>query len=237
MEPILTRLRNHQAQKARKPEMEIIYRELFLRELERCSVPDTFYPVGGAANHSLLYFLARLLQEFEFRQILELGAGQSSILIDQIKQRIGASYDALTIEHDAAWSERIGAQVHHQVLRVELCERSVLGHKIHYYEVGKEIIPAPVDLLLIDGPPAEGDGLRYSRLGILDFLEAALGPDPRDFVIVVDDCDRCGEKLLARKLQESFWSNNVAIGVKTICAAKCQTVIAAGKYANAIYLA
>ncbi len=37
------------------PAMEIVYRDLFLRDLKRLGIPDDFYPIGSAANHGLLY--------------------------------------------------------------------------------------------------------------------------------------------------------------------------------------
>ena len=54
----------------------MIYRDLFLRELARLGVEDGFYPIGGAANYSLLYLVLRAMTEFPVSSILEVGAGK-----------------------------------------------------------------------------------------------------------------------------------------------------------------
>src|SRR5688572_14243674 len=85
------------------PAMEIVYRELFLKELREIDLPDKYYPVGSAASHGLMYFLIRLLRNWPVSHILELGAGQSTLLIDRVKQQLALSCAVETLEHDDRW--------------------------------------------------------------------------------------------------------------------------------------
>ncbi len=58
--------------------MEVIYRELFVRELLRLGIEDRFFPVGAAANHGLLYLVLRCYVELPLRRVLDVGAGQTA---------------------------------------------------------------------------------------------------------------------------------------------------------------
>src|SRR5690348_10090169 len=88
------------AAKTTKPAMEVVYRELFLRDLSRLGLEDLYYPVGSAANHSLLYLIARSFIELPIRNALEMGAGQSSILLSQLNERLKKEATITTVEHD-----------------------------------------------------------------------------------------------------------------------------------------
>ena len=60
-----------------------------------------------------------------------------------------------------------------------------------------------VDLLVVDGPPADGPGLGLARLPALAALEGRLG---QDAVVVLDDVARRGEQdVLAAWQQEGRW--------------------------------
>src|SRR3954454_17352761 len=79
------------------PELECVYRDLFTRDIAKAGMDDVYYPVGHAANHSLLYLVMRCVQELRLAEILELGAGQPTILLDQAKRALKAEYRVRTI--------------------------------------------------------------------------------------------------------------------------------------------
>src|SRR5262245_35494224 len=90
--------------------MAVIYRDLFVRELQRLGIEDRFFPVGPAANHGLLYLVLRCYLEFPALRILDVGAGQTSLLLDALHRRLGKG-EIITLEHDAGWAQRIAPQV------------------------------------------------------------------------------------------------------------------------------
>lgn len=214
------------------PSMEIVYRELLLRELVRANVTDVFYPVGGAANHSLLYIVARLLNEFEFDCIVELGAGQTSLLIDRMNDALERNCNIRTIEHDPSWAARLRNKVAHEIVDVPLRSKKVRGHNIDYYDITSAQVGPGVDLFIIDGPPAEGAAIRHARLGAFDLVVPCLA---EEFVIVIDDCERAGEAELVRMLAAHFEANRTKYVINSIRAAKSQTVFAAGRFESAGY--
>jgi hypothetical protein len=212
--------------------MEPVYRDLFLRELSRAGVADTFYPVGPAANHSMMYLVSRLLQEFPFRSVLDIGAGQVSILIDRLRKAANGQYEVRSLEHDPYWARTIAEQIDHPVIAAELVPQTVEGHAIAYYDIPRDKLSLPIDLMIVDGPPAHDDEVRYARLGALEIAESMLD---RDFVIVVDDSEREGEVELVRGLKALFNSRGIAFRSGTLHAAKCQTVLAAGRFTPAAF--
>ena len=89
-----------------RPSMEVVYRELFLRDLARLGLDDLYYPVGWAANHSLMYLIARCFIELPVVNVLELGGGQSSILLSQLNDRLKRE----ATHHDGRARSAVGGQ-------------------------------------------------------------------------------------------------------------------------------
>lgn len=214
------------------PSMEIIYRELFLRELALAGLSDDYYPVGGAANHGFLYLIARLLREFTFSGILELGAGQSSLLLSRLIEACHSRASVLTIEHEAFWARHIQDQVQHKVALAPLAPDTLDGHTISFYDLSRVEIPQATELFLIDGPPAHDVHIKYARLGAFRVVCELLRDD---FVIIVDDTERAGEARLAELFLRELTRRRAAFKSNTVRASRCQTIIAGGRYIAAAY--
>ncbi|MBU6297932.1 MAG: hypothetical protein KGJ79_10255 [Alphaproteobacteria bacterium] len=214
------------------PTMEIVYRELLLRELARANVADVFYPVGGGANHSFMYVIARIMNEFDIHNVVELGAGQTSILLDRMRKATGRECTIRTIEHDAFWVDRIRSQVEHLVIHAPLRPAVADGVAIPYYDADSVVIGADVHLAIVDGPPASNPANRHARLGAFDLLKDSLAPD---CVLVIDDWERAGEMRLARMFENHFRSHNFDYTMNTLRADKSQAILAAGKFRHAAY--
>jgi predicted O-methyltransferase YrrM len=167
------------------PASELFYLEVFNAAAARSglAVPP-LYPVGNAANAGLLYVLFRLLTEFADRHVLEIGAGQSTLLLDALA-RAGRIASVLTVEADAEWAARIGAQVEHPVTVAPLRPATVAGIATEVFEVRPD---RRYDIVLVDAPVGTP---RHSRWGMLELLEAALGVE---FVVIFDDAERPGER-------------------------------------------
>jgi predicted O-methyltransferase YrrM len=208
--------------------LEIIYRELFVRELARLGIPDRFYPVGAAANHSLLYAVLRCYVEFPVTRILDVGAGQTSLLLDALR-RHSPKAEVVTLEHDPAWAERIAQQVGHEVLRRDLVSVRLAGRTVRMHDTRG--LAGPFDLIVMDAPNSEK---RYSRLGLLHLMQTVMNRE--NFIVIMDDTDRGGEVQSVRVCREWLHSAGIGHDWAEIRAAKRQQVLAAGTLRHACFL-
>jgi predicted O-methyltransferase YrrM len=196
---------------------ELFYQQLFDAAVARSglAVPP-LYPVGNAANAGLLYVIFRLLEEFRGLDVLELGAGQSTLLLDALA-RAGRLGSLLTLEHDPAWAARLGAKVAHEVRHAPLRSATVEGFAADQYDAD---LHRRFDLVLVDGPVGTA---RRSRWGALGLLQAHLADE---FVVVFDDAERPGE----RETIARFLELRPAAGHVFVHAMKSQALVFTEKY-------
>ena len=211
-----------------EPGLEVIYRDLFLRELTRLGEEDHFFPTGGAANYSLLYLILRIGLEFKPASVLDIGAGQSTLLWSMLRRR-GLVGDVLTLESDGDWGKRIGSQVDHEIIVTPLRAASVDGREALTYDWTDVLGRAPFDVTVCDGPRGMP---RHSRRGVLNMLDR-LSPD---FALILDDAERQGEQDTIAAVHERLDADGVNYSVGVVRAAKTQTVFAAGRYVPATFL-
>lgn len=215
-----------------RPSMEVVYRDLFVRDIAKLGLDDSFYPVGSAANYSLLYFITRCFLEFPIRHAIELGAGQSSILISQLNDRLHREATITTVEHDLQWANSVRAKVNHKVIAADLVPKTIDGHKISHY--GGEYFDASVlyDFVLVDGPPAYKKETMFNRLGAMEIIENNLADS---FVIVLDDMQREGEQELSRLIHRKLKERGCNFGEVSIRGSRPQHAFAAGSFFGAAY--
>lgn len=214
---------------APEPALEAIYRDLFLRELKRLDAEDRFFPTGGAANYSLLYLILRIGAELNPASVLDIGAGQSTLLWSMLASR-GLVGEVLTLEHDADWGARIGAQVAHSLLVTPLRPRSVGGRSSLTYDWDAvHTRGRTFDVIVCDGPCGTK---RHSRRGVLTMLDHL----PDDFALVLDDAERTGERDTVTAIHAGLQARGIDYDVGVVRAAKTQVVFAAGRYRPATFL-
>ncbi|WP_174293265.1 hypothetical protein [Sphingomonas bacterium] len=211
-----------------EPALEVIYRDLFLRELARLGEEDRFFPTGGAANYSLLYLILRIGVELRPASVLDIGAGQSSLLWSMLQRRqlVG---DVLTLEHDADWGARIGAQVGHELMVTPLRQVTIDGRMAMTYDWQAAKTGRTFDVVVCDGPVGTA---RHSRRGIL----AMLDDPPADFALILDDAERAGEQDTVTAVHDRLQAAGVDYRVGIVRAAKTQAVFATGRFVPATYL-
>lgn len=208
------------------PSMEPVYQRLVERDLQRAGIPDEFYPVGAAANYSLLYLILRIAFEFHPASVLDIGAGQSSILWSRLL-KAGTVRRVLTVEDNAEWASVIGPRLETQLMLSPLATEDVAGRTIETYDWKEIASQGPYDVIVCDGPWGVP---RYSRFGVLNVVDDTL---PEDFIIVLDDAERPGEQdteaaIVSRldELKRSFRHGHTI-------ARKRQAIIAGGQYRRA----
>jgi hypothetical protein len=154
---------------------------------KRTGEAPAFYPTAGAANYSLLYTIMRCVTELPVTRVLELGMGQSTVLLDAL----GA--DTVSVDHEEPWVQRMGEKVKHQCVYAPLVERQVHGFAVPAYDFA----PSKFDLVLVDGPQGTP---RRSRWCSLDVLDKCLGDE---FIVIFDDAARRGEQDTVREFLKS----------------------------------
>jgi len=212
--------------------MEVIYRDLFLRELKVIGIEDDFYPVGASGNHGLLYLITRCLRNLPIQHVCELGTGQSTLLISRIKTALHSNFEATSIEHDIAWVRELSPHICHKIVHAPLKPRAIQGHQIEYYDHPSIATGPAIDFLIIDGPPANSSGSHFNRMGCLELIEKRVKDD---FVIVIDDAERKPEYALARRIRSTLRQRGCDYRESAIKAMKTQIVLAAGHLKQACY--
>jgi predicted O-methyltransferase YrrM len=213
------------------PEQEVIYRDLFVRLLAERGMKDEYFPVNSAANFSLLYLITRTVIELKVQRVIELGAGQSSILLDRLNHTCHP-IDITTVEHDENWVSELQPRVSHKLTHVPLRERKVAGQNVNGYSFDTGSLPQDVDLIVVDGPPASPRTGRYSRLPALELLDL-LRPDGG--IIIIDDAERPGEAYLTSLFVQELSRRKLKIFRSRTNAAKRQEVIAYGTKSAAAF--
>jgi len=195
---------------------ELFYRNLLWDGAQSASVKlPVLFPVGNAANYSLLALIFRACHELPVERVLELGAGQSTLLLDAISKGRAEALAVTTVENDAAWAERIGKKVKHEVLLHNLEPREVMGRRELCYSK-PEALPTGVNLLIVDGPRGIP---RFSRWSAMEIASRCLA---KDFLIIFDDAERVGEQDTIRSLVRSQFPD---AGIHTILATKSQVLV------------
>lgn len=159
------------------------------------------------------------------KRVIECGSGLSTLVLARLLSRDGAGH-LWSLEHDPVW-----AQVTRERLAAEglgewttLIEAPLRPHPLAqpgcgwYEQAALEQLPAEgVELLLVDGPPADTPARSRSRYPALPLLASRL---VRDALIVLDDAERPGESWVLerweRELSGEFERRTEGIAVGTI---------------------
>lgn len=166
-------------------------------------------PGVAAVDYCFFYSLYKVLNSIKPKSILEFGLGQSSKMVHQYANYYHCS--AITVEHDPTWVDFFQEgkdgeyNVSIQLLELEnkiYKEAKVLTYK-NCYETFKE---SSFDLIVVDGPFGNSPDTVYSRPQILDLAKSCL---QKDFVIMIDDYDRQGERNTVKELFDYFDSQNI----------------------------
>ncbi len=214
------------------PAMEIVYRDLFLRDLKRLGIPDDFYPIGSAANHGLLYAITRSFAQFPIANVLELGCGQSTLMLAELNRTLNEPASIRSVDHDLEWAQSLRQAVSHEVVVASLVPKTVCGYSILHYADGYFDRTKRYDFVVVDGPSVLGPGSAMSRLGCLEIAETALA---QDFIVILDDAERKGEGIMTDLMRSLLKKKDTAVRETSIVAAKRQHIFCGGKFQSAMF--
>lgn len=177
-------------------EQELLYASTFNSSIADCKwfVYKGISPGGMAVDYAFFYTLYRVLSSIKPNNILEFGLGQSSKMVHQYASFFNKQ--AITVEHDKEWVDFFlqskEGEYPINILKLDLETIEYKGTESLTYKNCLESFKGQrFDLILVDGPFGNMPGLKYSRPQIIDLVKANITDD---FVIIVDDYDREGER-------------------------------------------
>ncbi len=142
------------------------------------------------------------------RSIVECGSGISTVLWARLlRQRGGGTVTA--IEHDRHWATLVNDLLARESLQdIARVVHAPLAGEPAWYEPGVlNSLPAAVDLLIVDGPPAHAPGMGLARLPALARLESRL---TETAAVLLDDIGRPGEQeVLATWQHNQAWQFSI----------------------------
>lgn len=161
---------------------------------------------GWALSPDALSYVLQLVRSRHPRTIVECGSGASTLQLAATQARLERPARIISLEHDAEFAAQTVRRLeaaglaHLAEVRVAPIEPVVVqGSTIPWYSTSALDGIDDIDLLLVDGPPADLDPMvRYPALPL---LKDRLGPS---CVVLLDDTIRQQEKdVAARWSQES----------------------------------
>ncbi len=194
-------------------------------------VSEVSYFIGNwAGNYTFFYLLSRLLQEFKFERILELGLGESSKFISTFlkSQDTSEHFCHDVYEQNQTFAEHFKTKCslsqNTNIKVIDLIEKDILGNLNMVFDLNNVQIKN-YDFYLIDGPIGSP---RYSRFDVMKLVENKLPGD--EFVILFDDVHREGEMDTLKYLMGWFNENNIVADYNIYSGEKSVAVLATPKY-------
>lgn len=175
-----------------------------------------------AGNYSFFYVLNRILSDYKPESILEFGLGESSKFVSMFLENQLLNSNHHIIEQDGNWYQNFKYNFQlssrSMVTICPLIKKTVLTHEVNSYDGLKEVINRKYDLYIVDGPFGSQ---HYSRYDIVEVAKKKTFND--EFIILIDDYQRVGEKETVDELMNVFKAKKIQIyrgvyeGNKSVC--------------------
>lgn len=164
---------------------ELYHQTMFYHFLRARNIEQhPFLVSGGSANFTLLYAIARIVYDFDIKDVLELGAGQSTVLLTLLHENV-REMNCCSFETDVNWIGVLPGKAQEVIQHNGLVEREIRGRRAQGYA---NIPNHRFDLIVVDGPQGTR---RHSRWSSLELLENCR---KEEFIVIFDDAGRVGER-------------------------------------------
>jgi predicted O-methyltransferase YrrM len=133
------------------------------------------------------------------RSIVECGSGNSTVYLARLLSQLGVGH-VFSLEHDLRWAALTSSLVE----REGLTQWATVVHAPlvnGWYDRNVIPIVEDIDLLVIDGPPANTEELAHARYPALPHFSASLA---RGSAVLMDDVDRPGEREVLERWAREF---------------------------------
>lgn len=155
-------------------------------------------PGGWSIDQNLSRLVINLVLQREPSQVVEFGAGYSTLILSYVLEKIGRPYQLLSIEQNQDWFKippNLGHLFPNKSFPLTLApvrfKFGFLGIYTRYEIPNVDLIPSQIELQLVDGPQ-----YYYGREGCLDFTYSKL---KQGAWVILDDTERYTEQCLIYK--------------------------------------
>lgn len=182
-----------------------------------------------AGGYPFFYVLNRILKDYQPKKILEFGLGESSKFISTYLQHHLLESEHIIIEQDGKWKVNFQTNFvlspRSDVYELPLIKKKYKEFEYNGYENIENTIVTKFDLYIVDGPFGSHNYSRFDIVGLADILS-----NQDEFILIMDDYNRNGEKETVEVLLSLLKSKNVNIYTAKYSGVKSLFVIATEKY-------
>lgn len=182
-----------------------------------------------SGNYTFFFVLNRVLNDFQPKNIIEFGLGESSKVISKYLENKLKNSKHTIIEHDANWLQ-------HFTIHYKLSERSIVkilpivkqkvkGFLSWGYQHFEKEVGTDYDFYLVDGPFGSRHFSRYDIISIAKKMTIE-----NQFIIVMDDCNRFGEMQTFNELKKVFKKKNIKVYTQEYVGEKSVFVMGSEQY-------
>ena len=199
-----------------KDTQEIAFRNKYtdtVQGFEWMNEPISLSLGDWAIGYNYAYILSRVLDNFKPKNILELGLGQSSKIINayvSYQRKKGKNINYEIVEQDENWIdfyERENSIEDITIYQRDIeCINSEYGELNRYVDFSSVVKGKKYNFISIDGP---WGGEKISRMDVYNELPQILD---NEFVVLVDDYVREGEKVMVSLFEQRLRDNNISFG-------------------------
>lgn len=158
---------------------------------------------GSAASPDLLMKIIEIILSKKPRLVVELGSGTSTVIIAYCLKKAGAG-QLVSLDHDPYYAKQCQKQISGHalgdiatVILAPLKDVEIGGQVWQWYDIDGLEFKTPIDLLIIDGPPATIQHMaRYPALPLL------LSRLSSEAIIIMDDGMREDEQKIVNRWKE-----------------------------------
>lgn len=186
-------------------------------------------PGGWSANYSMLYLISKILIECRPAFILEFGLGESTKLVSRLISTMDEIEKHIIIEDSVEWKTHFNRQfLLDKKSNISLCPIEELCYKeinTHAYVLPEDIVGEDFEFYIVDGPKGSK---RFSRINICHIAEKFT--KEKEFIILIDDASRKGERETIDELKKIFNKNQLTYFTGIYKGEKTQQIFASNKY-------
>ncbi|MDZ4149256.1 MAG: class I SAM-dependent methyltransferase [Flavobacteriaceae bacterium] len=178
---------------------------------------------GGALRPICLAYILNEIIINQRRMILELGSGLSTILMARLIKINNLKAKIISVENNYNWSiiiknylEKEDLLQYVEIIRADLKTLDTKLGQVQWYDyslVSKSTTGCKFDFVIIDGPNANTETIKYSRVPALFKFKDKL---EEDYCIVLDDSNRKGEQEIIRLFRNENKDINFSLVGETL---------------------
>lgn len=192
---------------------EILWGEIFNNTVSNSDwlTDKSFSPGRWAVGYQYLYSVYRILNIVKPKSILELGLGQSTKLLGQYA-KTNPKINHIVVEHDQDWIDFYKKEnevpKNSKILKLERITKEYKNddNVLAFKNFKESLKGLKFDFISIDAPLGANAKV-YARIDVLEILPECLD---ENFVIVIDDCNRKGERNTVYEIEQILKQNSIS---------------------------